>query len=414
MKKRFKYILYILIAISGSACKTPYTPTPITATSNYLVVEGLININDSTFINLSRTVGVMSTSTTKPELKATITIESNQGGTNYPLKEVGNGVYSAPSYNLSTANQYRLRIKTANNNTYLSDFVEAKVTPPIDSIIRDMQPDGLHVSVNVHNSQNTTRYYRWDFTETWQFASYFQSFATAEGAAVSPATMSPLYPGRALTVLPRTNDIYHCWGNNPSHLITLNTTAGLSQDIIQGQPITFVASSSEKLSIRYSIIIRQYALTPDAYAYWTLLKKNTEQLGSVFDSQPSASIGNIHNINKPAEVVIGFISTSTISQTRIYMNYTDLPKSYVADYLNNTPYNKYTCVLDGHAVYAPMTEGYGEYDFYIYGYPHALEIPIKIISPFNPLTLAGAATGAIPVCVDCTLRGTNVKPAFWQ
>src|SRR5580692_817948 len=146
MKKEFKYILYIIaipIAVGSlSTCKTPYTPAPITAVNNYLVVEGLIDINDSTFISLSRTVGVMSASTVKPELKATISIQSNQGNS-YPLTEVGNGVYSAPSYNLSAANQYRLMIKTSNGSIYESDFDQTKVTPPIDSLIMQYKPDGL-------------------------------------------------------------------------------------------------------------------------------------------------------------------------------------------------------------------------------------------------------------------------------
>ena len=416
MKKRVKYILYFITAgIALTTCKTPYTPAPITAVNNYLVVEGLININDSTYINLSRTVGVMSASTVKPELKATITIESNTGGS-YPLKEVGNGVYSAPSYNLSAANQYRLMIKTSNGSTYASDFEQTKVTPPIDSLITDEEPDGIHFSINTHDPQNATRYYRWDYSEAWQFTSYFDSHATAQGAATSPAAMSPLYIGTGIAVLPRTNDIYHCWGGDASATILLNTTAGLSQDIIQNQPITFVASSSEKLSIRYSINIREYALTQDAYTFWTLLKTNTEQLGSIFDAQPSASIGNIHNVNSPNEIVIGFMSACSVSQKRIYFNYTDLPRSYIADYLNNTPYNKYTCALDTIPVYVPPPYGptYPELSYFINSYPYAVQIPVDILAPFNPATLAGSATGGQPPCVDCTLRGTNVKPAFWQ
>jgi hypothetical protein len=409
MIRGFKNISFILLLLLFYTCKTPYTPAPITAVNNYLVVEGLININDSTFISLSRTVGVMSASTVKPELKATLSIVSNTGSS-YPLKEVGNGVYSAPSYNLSAANQYRLMIKTSNGSTYASDFEQTKVTPPIDSLITDEEPDGIHFSVNTHDPQNATRYYRWDYSEAWQFTSYFNSTATAQGALPSP-----LYPGFLVSVVPRTNDIYHCWGGDASATILLNTTAGLSQDIIQNQPITFVASSSEKLSIRYSINIREYTLTQDAYTFWTLLKTNTEQLGSIFDAQPSATIGNIHNINNLGEVVIGYMSACSVSQKRIYLNYTDLPKSYVADYLNNTPYNKYTCALDTVIVDPVAFPPAGsEFDLFINGYPHALQIPVAIIIPFNPLAGTGSASGSSPGCVDCTLRGTNVKPAFWQ
>jgi len=396
MIRGFKNISFILLLLLFYTCKTPYTPAPITAVNNYLVVEGLININDSTYINLSRTVGVMSASTVKPELKATITIVSNTGSS-YPLKEVGNGLYSAPSYNLSPANQYSLMIKTSNGSSYASDYVPVKVTPPIDSIITLMQPDGLHISLNTHDPQNATRYYHWDYSETWQFTSFFNSQYTAQGAATSPLTMSPF-------------------------TILINTTAGLSQDIIQNQPITFVASSSEKLSIRYSINIRQYSLTQDAYTFWTLLKTNTEQLGSIFDAQPSASIGNIHNINNPNDIVIGYISACSVSQKRIYIDHTAEPLSYSTDYQNNNPYGKNACVND--TVYVVLLDPkgfntvieYEELSLFINNYPKASQIPIALIDSvnLNVNPQKGAHSGAIPICADCTLRGTNVKPAFWQ
>ena len=401
-----------------AACKVPYNPPPITVNNNYLVVEGIINISDSTFINLSRTVTVASVSTVKPELKATISIESNTGNS-YPLKEVGNGVYSGPNYNLSPANQYRLRIKTSNNNTYTSDFGPTKVTPPIDTVFTQMKPDGLYFSVNAHDATGNTRYYRWDFAETWQFTSYYNSHYTAQGVDTAKNThiVGVQFP---VAVIPRTNDIYHCWGSNSSHLITLNTSAGLSQDVINNQAINFVASSSEKLSIRYSINIRQYALTPDSYSFWTLLQKNTEQLGSIFDAQPSASIGNIHNVNVPTEPVVGYISACSVAQKRIYINYTDLPKSYISNYLNNDPYNQNTCGLDTvevvQVVFGKILS-YPESDLFITAYPHAIYIPVDIIKPINlnamPFPL-GSHSGSTPACVDCTLRGTNVKPAFWQ
>src|SRR5476651_1506198 len=68
MKRKVTYLVYLLTLLIAAACKTPYTPAPTTAVTNYLVVEGLINISDSTYIKLSRTVNISSSTTTKPEL----------------------------------------------------------------------------------------------------------------------------------------------------------------------------------------------------------------------------------------------------------------------------------------------------------------------------------------------------------
>ncbi|MDO3626770.1 DUF4249 family protein [Mucilaginibacter sp. BT774] len=72
-------------------------------------------------------------------------------------------------------------------------------------------------------------------------------------------------------------------------------------------PILSIASSAEKLSVEYSILVKQYALSADAYKFYANLKKNTEQLGSIFDAQPSAIRGNIHFVTTPAEPVIGYL-----------------------------------------------------------------------------------------------------------
>jgi len=380
MKKWFKYILYIIAVISLTTCKTPYTPAPITAVNNYLVVEGFINISDSTYINLSRTVGVMSASTVHPELKAIISIESNTGGS-YPLSELGNGVYGGPNYNLSAANQYRVRIKTSNGNTYTSNFVQTSIAPPIDSVIWQAQGDGLHVSINTQDAKNSTKYFRWDYYETWEFYTF--------------ATSSAIYNG--VTLVPRTpaQQNHHCWGYDSNASVLLASTATLSnQDIALNEPITFIPISSEKLSWEYSILVKQYALTTDAYEYWTLLKKNTEQLGSIFDAQPSASIGNLQNVNNPAEPVIGYISAGTVSQTRIFINrYTQLPQPYYVAYFDNDPYNQYSCNLDT-------------------GLP-----PASAIWGLKPEIIAATGTDGSgyepPACADCTLRGSSTKPSYW-
>lgn len=143
-------------------------------------------------------------------------------------------------------------------------------------------------------------------------------------------------------------------------------------------------SSSEKLHIRCRINIRQYALNKDEYDFGPY--KNTEQLGSIFDAQPTATVDNIHNINIPGEAVIGYIGVCSVSQKTVYLNYTDLPKSYVADYLNNTSYNPYTCQLDSYYIVPPdandptRPKELSELIYFIYNYPYIPEIPINLIT----------------------------------
>ena len=301
---RFLKICFYLIIISSISCRKPYAPSAITSPNSYLVVEGVIDSGqDSTLFKLSRTVNLSGKTSASPELGALVTVEDDQAGV-YPLIEMGNGGYSAASLNLNPLRKYRLEIKTSDGNDYVSDFETIESNPPIDSVGFKIQANGLQLYVNTHNPNNNTRYYRWNYTETWQFHAKYSSGYITDGTKIVARTADQL--------------IYNCFGNDTSSTIVLGSSAKLSQDIIYQAPLTQVASTSEKIETRYSILVKQYALTSDSYNFWVNLKKNTEQLGSIFDAEPSNINGNIHCVNNPALPVIGYVSVTHVQQKRIF------------------------------------------------------------------------------------------------
>ena len=388
--------LTILILILFAGCKKLYDPPTITAPNSYLVVEGVINSgSDSTIIKLSRTVNIASKITLNPVSDAALTVESDQNAI-YPLIATGNGTYISAGLNLDNGRKYRLRIKTTSEE-YLSDFETVINSPPIDSVNFTIQSNGLNIYSNTHDPQNNTKYYRWDYQETWIIHSQYDSFYKSNGD----------------TVLARdyiNDQVYTCWTNTVSSTIILNSSAKLARDVIVNNPIIFIPSSSEKLSSKYSILVKQYALSGDAYSFWENLKKNTEQLGSIFDAQPSQINGNIHSLTNPSEPVIGYMSVGSVASTRIFIANQQLPA------WADTP-NDPTCMLDTF-YYAYMPRGattpINQVDEYINYNKGAVnpEIPINPISP--PGSPPIGYTASEPSCVDCTLRGTNKQPSFWK
>lgn len=391
-----KIAISILILVLFAGCKKLYNPPAISAPNSYLVVEGVINSgSDSTVIKLSHTVNLASKITLNPVGGAVLTVESDQAAV-YPLTETPNGLYVARGLNLDNSRKYRLRIKTANEE-YLSDFVAVGNAPPIDSVNFVIRSNGIDIYSNTHDANNNTKYYRWDYQETWIIHSQFNSFFKSNGD----------------TVLARdyiNDQIYTCWASSNSSTIILNSSAKLARDVIVNNPIIFIPSSSEKLSSKYSILVKQYALTGDAYSFWLNLKKNTEQLGSIFDAQPSQINGNIHSTTNPSEAVIGYVSVGRVASTRIFIANQQLPAW--AD-MSGDP----TCTLDTfYYAYTPRgsTTPINQVNLHINynkgaSYP---EIPVQAISPPGSLPIGYSASE--PSCVDCTLRGTNKQPLFWK
>src|SRR3569833_338808 len=398
MKKHsniFTGVIFMSVAIT--ACRKPYNPEVIAAPNSYLVVEGLINSGaDSTIIKLNRTVQLSGASTVNPEKGAAVSVESELNES-IQLIEKPNGIYVYPGLNLSTSHQYRLKIRTASGREYASDFEPVMVAPLIDSLTYKVESDGVSINVNTHDPKNKTRYYRWEYDETWVFTSAFQS----------------TYKSNGDTVLNRdliNDEIYTCWKSNYSTTIVLGSSAKLSQDVMSDAPITFLSRHSDKIRHKYSALIRQYPLTKGAYDFWVNLKKNTEQLGSIFDAQPSQINGNIHSATDVNEPVIGYVSIGTYSSNRIFVDQRKLPPWL--DYIDDG------CKLSGY-YYVHMDPITGEIenqvDQYINFHRATREIKIPVSGlyfPGDPVKKKNAAASA--ECVDCTLHGTNKEPSFWQ
>jgi hypothetical protein len=393
---RIYYIIFLLVFFSMSMleCRKPYDPPIIKSGKNYLVVECAINTGqDSTTLRLSHTVPISSPAGIGPTpvSDASATIESDAGAT-YPLNNIGDGYYSTGALNLSPIHKYRLKI-TAGGKDYQSDLVTAKNSQPIDNVNYKFTNTGIQINVNTHDPSNNSRYYRWDYEETWIIHSKYQSF---EMLQATPAD----------TVVPRPLDqqIYTCWLNQHSSSIVLASTAKLTQDIINDAHVTFISSNSEMLTERYSILVRQYTLTKEAYGYFDQLRKNTEGMGTIFDPQPTNLSGNIHCVTDPSEQVIGYVTAGSVTQKRIYINKEQLPGG--DGWSPDTPYGN--CLMDTALYISKRIQGQNDVKAYIYpGY----EIPIIPIAPPGSPILGFTASS--PSCVDCTLRGTNKQPAFW-
>ncbi len=384
------HIACYLLLFALLSCRKPYDPPAITTNVNYLVVEGLINTgSDSTIIKLSRTVQIGAQTTANPELHASVTVLSS-ANTIYPLKETGNGYYRSPGLNLSSANTYALKIITSNGKTYQSDFLPVKNSPPIDSVYYTLADTAVSVWLSTHDPANKTIYYRWDFSETYIIHPFVES--------VDELLTNPID-----TVVPRSaqDQVYTCWASDTSQNILLGSSAKLKQDIIAKMQLTAIGKSSEKIGDRYSILVKQYALTPDAYNYWQLLKTNTEQLGSIFDAQPSELPGNIHCVTTPSEPVIGYLSAGTASQLRIFIDNRNIPGT-----VTKIPVSVDGCEVDPY--YFKDPGGFNDVPSWIYSGKQFVVGTIQL--PGGPIL---GYTGTDRFCADCTVRGTKTPPAFW-
>jgi hypothetical protein len=375
MKKMAGFMMVVL-----AGCIDPYQPPEIKSAGAVLVIDGHADPQNRSVFTLTKSQNLFENKPAEKVTGAELWVEG-ESGSRYPLHEEAIGNYVLPVFNYKSE-RHRLFVRTHDSKEYASDFIVTKNSPPIDSISWKVSSDlGVDIYVNTHDTETTVGYYRWKFEETWEYTSAFQSIY--------------VYDFSIRNVKLREDDIFHCWQKNNSTDILVSSTNRLSQNRISEFQLTYIPQRAERLRYTYSIQVKQFAITGEAYAYWQQLKKTTEDLGTLFGPLPSQVTGNFRCLTNPDEPVLGFFSMGSTSEKRIFINSLQVPRpnSYLL------PYEE--CEL--------------------------FELPLSDVSTFpaSIYLFAGgipSPTGpgiigyyySVPRCIDCRLSGgTNVKPNYW-
>ncbi|CAN5330922.1 hypothetical protein BH10BAC4_BH10BAC4_20770 [soil metagenome] len=371
-----KFLWLAALVLTISNCVEPYQLPVSKETVNILVVDGLINATDnSAKVRLSRAISLSQAPVYPAELKASVSVESEDGN-KYSLLEKPGGNYELTGQSWNALKKYRLLIATQNGQQYKSDYIEIKQSPQLDTVAWNAESDGTTIYANAHDATGKVDYYKWNYTETFEYNAHFGSYyKLVNGVPILRA---------------QSEYIYKCWRTDPSSRILIGSSIQLTQNVVSHYPLTFLPLGTEKLSEKYSILVRVRGISVDEYNYWQLLQKTTENLGGLFDPLPTQVTGNMHNTTNSSESVLGYFSGGYIQEKRIYISPNDLP-----DYLRRV--DPSGCRQD--TIPNARLSGLGN--------------SVLLIGSYGvPVTLGYLSS--TPNCIDCRLAGgTTIKPDFW-
>jgi hypothetical protein len=376
-------LLFFLLVIFNS-CIFDFDP-PSKDYENLLVVEALLHNGEEAFVvKLSRSIPI-DTAGLIPERDALVSIADNTGNI-FELTEYSPGQYfSSPDFRGQAGKMYQLHIQTAQGRRYESDSVLMRETPPIDSVYYKYEErvtaksldkvPGLQIYLTTHDQQNNTWYYRWEYEETWEFRSLYNSLQIWNDGLIEE----------------RVEQIHRCWKHNSSTNVLVSSSKNLDKDIISEFPVLYVSNSTDRLGVKYSILVKQYALNEKSYNYWKEQENINENLGTLFDPQPYVIKGNIYNPEDENEIVLGFFDASSVQEKRIYIKKGEYPFFET--------FNNYAHCTDTIVSYGQIRSLLGE------GYMLVGEVSAQTSSVRYLLSYES--------CIDCTLYGINVEPDFW-
>ncbi len=364
-----------------------------------LVVEATItNENKFQEVLLSRTYKFEDDGPSG-ESGAQVTIESDMG--NFQFTENENGTYvSTQSFAAEEGVDYTLKIRTQDGRSYISNPTQQTAVSEIESVYAtrettDIGVDGMSVFIDTFDPTGSSLYYRYEYEETYKIIA--PKWTTSDLIVTNEANCD-------VEVVNRTQEEQTCYGKENSVLINVATTSGFSEDRLVRHRVRFLDSDDPKIARRYSLLVKQYVQSLEAYSYYKTLKDFSGN-GSLFSqTQPGFFSGNISSEVNPDEKVLGFFDVSTVSSKRVFFNYEDYyPGEPLPPYFRNciefAP-DQYT--IDPNICGLLITE--------------LLRNRIKYFAVNNnpPSGQQGPYLVVIRACGDCTALGSNVVPDFWE
>ena len=405
MKKAFLYVFFLaLISTMTTNCTEPYA----LQTNNHedaIVIEAtLTNEFKKQEIKLSRTYRLEENGPSFEE--GAIVYITDDMGNQYNFVENAEKYVSTTEFQAAPNRIYQLHITTADGKSYRSSNEQLTPVNEIQSVVPSAVTKegiyGVEIKVNSFDPTNTSKYYRFEYEETYRIEAP-KWYGIEAHPVIYPNGGDP--PGE-ISFSGWTREARVCYSSQKSNYIILTSTNNLSEDRVNF-PIRFISKEDFIITHRYSILAKQYVQNLASYTFYQTMKSLSTSESILSQTQPGFFAGNIKSINNPNEKVIGFFEVSSYSEKRIFFNFSDLfpgqakPK-FPFDCPNLTDENKeeysYLYCFDG-----PPSGCKG------LSVLQLLSTRVKVYS--------GEFDGKMVLyniqCGDCTSIGSNIRPSFW-
>ncbi len=387
-------ILIFLVAVLNS-CLEPYEPEILDGSNNFLVVDGVITNKPGPYtIKVTKSYSVNGVESDAIKVTGlTLTIEEENGPIE-TLVETEDGIYQTNMLQGKTGASYRI-VFEYEGNQYQSSWEKINSSSPIDSVYYNVETKqtinigtditGVQFYIDSKGSLQDAIHYRYEWEETWEIGVFYPSFFD--------------YVGNG-QLMPTTDPRHTCWRYQSQSVINIATTESLSENVVSGHSLAFITGEEERFIRKHSLLIKQYALNEEEYAFWKALQESNEQLGSLYDKQPANIKGNIFNLSSPSELVLGYFSASGVQEKRMFINdLQDLSRKKWCSIPLDTLFQQDFGATFETVLFGRLRGGYFLYD---------------ILAGPGSTTPEGAILSA-SLCSDCTKKGGDLnKPIYWD
>lgn len=378
-KNHYFFIALLVLLCCLQSCIEPFEPT-LEGAEDTLVVDGMITDAPGPYtVKLSLSFDPYAP-VTLPVTGAKVTIIEENGVEEILTEEVP-GTYQTATNGIQgqVGKSYKVKIETTDGSVYESPFQTIQASVPIEKVEPALEyrffetagkdVPGYQFYLTSAPAADSESYFMWLQEGTFKYTARY------------PLTY--IYNNGPIDV----DDPFEfmvCYKDDLIQEVHTYSTLNVAGNKIENIPLTFVRADIRQLSNRYSLLVRQFALSKTAYDYWRNVEGQFANLGSLYTVQPFQIRGNIKNTADEEEVVLGYFTVAGESNLRIFV---DPP-----------PGNFYemVCELD------PETY------FRMVRFPSSWPANVYVETGLGQFVFSNG-------CIDCRrVGGDIVKPDFWE
>jgi len=394
MENRYvKHLILLLgLAMVALSCVDEYT-IPKTTAVEYeaeIVIEGRILSGEESVIHLSYTTPLNHEEEAPGILNAQVYIIGQNGYRSEAAEfDLEDDCYVIDTRTLENNTLYAVEA-TVDGETYQSDFQPLLTSPEIDEVTWKENESSISIFVTTQAEKDDSRHFMWSFEEDWEFH--------ADVDMRGNDKIKPIYNKAHYPDLTETHNPYlFCWMHDVSRHINLHSSSNLSENLVKDVKLHEISIEDIRISYIYSILVKQWSLTDEAYQYFSTMKQYTEESEGLFTPVLSDLQGNITCLSNPDKRAHGYVLASSVTTKRIFIyeeDFEHMRTLYSNPICSPTPYD---------------TELWGE-----------LRSSFPWLSPWVIMAKDGSWRDFDSIlydwdCVDCrhTPGATKKRPDFW-
>ncbi len=387
-QKEIKYS--IIVSILLCTCTEPFLFETIDYES-ILIVEGVItNEMKQHIVKISRSLPLDSREVIVED-QAKAMVESSVGHVYKFSQNTEEGIYiSDESFAAESGVSYVLRINTRDGNRYTSNDVFLPKAVGVNRVYAEKgfrgDAEGVMIYIDSEETTNDGHYFRYDYEETFKIK--VPKPSNWSWTIEDYDFKSGLYDLNLTRRKPETI----CYSTNYSTGILQTSTAEFAQNRVLYFPIHFIYKSSQMLRERYSILVKQYVQSLDAYTFYKTVNDLGKEDNLLSQGQPGFATGNLRSTTDPPAKVLGFFEAAFVATKRIYFNYKNFGFQFPPYFDDCTRTKIFPTAL---LINKLEKENYQIQDFEEDG-------PVRLFHIYKD------------ICTDCTSFSSNVKPNFWE